>query len=216
MGLNLNQQTNALAQLANALGLDVGQNQWAQGFDLNRELAQHGLNMDAARLNQGAYQFDKTFPLQEAGVTGTYQGQPTVAAQTQAWNQTMDQWKAETQMADTEFNQWLKTEALKLDKAKHATEADYKAYLKSKGLSEDQGKTVTNRWLSGLLALDDPVEAFKTLAENSSGIANSGANVSLILSSLRNRWPDFYRGDTGGSTTLLDALEARLRGDAKE
>ena len=197
MGLNLNQQTNALSQLAQALGLDVNQNQWAQGFDLQGQLAQAGLDYNAAALNQGNYQFDKTFPVSEAGVTGTYQGKPTVAAQKQAYEQTMDALKAEMQMDDASFDQWLKTQQLAISKANAATERDYKAYLKDKGLSDTQGQVVTNRWLSGLLAVDDPAEAFKLLAENSSAIANSGANVSLILSSLRNRWPQFYAAGAG-------------------
>lgn len=100
-------------------------------------------------------------------------------------------------MDDASFDQWLKTQQLAISKANAATERDYKAYLKDKGLSDTQGQVVTNRWLSGLLAVDDPAEAFKLLAENSSAIANSGANVSLILSSLRNRWPQFYAAGAG-------------------
>ena len=198
MGLNLNQQTNALAQLANVLGLDVGQNQWAQGYDLQRELAQHGLNMDAARLNQGAYQFDKTFPLQEAGVTGTYQGKPTVAAEEASWSKAMDELKANMQMDEANFDQWLKQQQLAISQAAQRTEAQYKAHIKSQGLKESDAKTVTNARIADLMntsEIPSVDKAYQYLAMFGEEMANEGVDMKALLDALKSRFPEHFKSN---------------------
>ena len=198
MGLNLNQQTNALAQLANALGLDVGQNQWAQGYDLQRELAQHGLNMDAAKLNQGAYQFDKTFPLQEAGVTGTYQGKPTVAAEEASWSKAMDELKANMQMDEANFDQWLKQQQLAISQAAQRTEAQYKAHIKSQGLKESDAKTVTNARIADLMntsEIPSVDKAYQYLAMFGEEMANEGVDMKALLDALKSRFPEHFKSN---------------------
>lgn len=57
--LNAAERQAFIDNLSRALGMDISQEQWAREF------------------LEGIRQFEKTFPLTEAGVTGTYQGQPT-------------------------------------------------------------------------------------------------------------------------------------------
>ena len=208
MGIDLSHRNQALAALAQVLGMDVNQSQWAQGYDLQRELAQYGLDLDAAKLGQNQYQFDKTFPLQEAGVTGTYQGKPTVAAQKQAYEQAMDQLKAQMQMDDASFDQWLKTQQLAISEAAQRTDASYKTHLKGLGLSEANAKTVTNARIADLMnASELPTieDAYRYLALYGEEMANEGVDMSALLKALAQR---FGGKDSEVKKALMDWLNS--------
>ena len=220
--LEIQRQQQLADNLARALGMDIGQKQWGQEFtaqqmrdifnqaataeQLSQAQRQSALNAltDLTQLDIGQSQWSQQFALTEQEQASKLQA----AREKQQWDQTMDAWQTELKMNEAEFDRWLKTETLTLDKAKHKTEKDYKAYLEGKGLSEQQGQVVTNAWLADLLGASGPEEAFKLLTSQAEEIANSGANVSLILSSLRNRWPDFYSNSSGGYISIDQLRQA--------
>jgi len=219
-GMRQDQQQNALGNLINVGQTDSAQNQWAQELGLERKKldtsnwlntqqlnqnAQNAYNanvIDVAQLGENQRQFDKGYDLEV--------GQLELATRKQAATEAMDALQAQLNMDKEAFDQWLDGQKLELSKLDSASERSYKSYLKSKGLTTDQGDAATNGYLTQLLALDGPEAAFQYIVTNAKAISDDGADVSKIMSTLRNRWPQWYtsNGGTADLATMLDWLSS--------
>ena len=155
----------AMRQQETAFGQQMAQQQFGlQESQLSRQREQ-----DKIQNIMNALNLQRQMTESEAGLTGMYQGQPT--------------WERQYQ-----------EQQLNLERTRAAQEADYKAWLQSKGISEQQGQIATSGYISQILGFDNPDVAFQYLNQNATAIANDGADINAVLSALKAKWPNYYRG----------------------
>jgi hypothetical protein len=87
-----------------------------------------------------------------------------------------------------------------LAQARFTSDQEWRKWLKEKGVTAQQGDIATSGYISQVLGLESPEDAFSYIVENAGDIVNDGANVTKILQQFRTRWPEYYRNQQ------LDAL----------
>ncbi len=138
-------------------------------------------------------------------------------AQRQAQQQAFEQWKAllpyqnmtAYQRAQLEWEKykWANPSAyqqamLNLESTRVQQEADYKNWLKQKGISEQQGERATQALITDLLAQPTADKAIDYLVKNQKGIVNSGADINKALQALKYKWPGAF-SSSGNILNLL-------------
>ena len=150
----------------------VDTQRWAQDFSL-REAGVTGEYQGEPTID--ARQWAQTFGLQEAQVTGEYQGRPTLqkqqlelAVRSQDWQEAMDKLRHEMALDDQQFNQWLRRQALSIDRARLHQQADHNAFLQAQGVTEAQSREATQQWKAMLLQNKNPEDALNFIIRNAS------------------------------------------------
>lgn len=72
LGMQQGQQQDYIHNIGQMQGMDIGQNQWAQGFGLQRQGQEFDMGMKNAQLGLQQDQFNKDFGLREGQLTGNY------------------------------------------------------------------------------------------------------------------------------------------------
>jgi hypothetical protein len=177
--LQLAQMEQQARQFGMTYGLDAQKlMQQAQQFEQQMQWAreQYRLDQELARqkLAQEQYQFDLTYEQKEAD---------------RALRERLGVGSLQLQQA-----------AQKLSAARLAQSISHDAYLRQRDLTEQQAQRATQGYLSQILGLEAPEDAFAYIVNNADDIVNDGADISKILSTFRTRYPEFYRNNQ------LDAL----------
>lgn len=93
----------------------------------------------------------------------------------------------------------LKQKQYDLSVTKNNQDADYQGWLKSSGISKQNGEKATNGYTSKILGFGSRDEAINYLNKFGDDITNDGANISNILNAIDEKWPKPSNASSGST-----------------
>lgn len=109
-----------------------------------------------------------------------------------------DDWDRGFKISQEKWNQYAEGARLADADATRSNTETWRKHLKDKDLTEKQGNTATNGYMSSILDSNSREEALDYIFENQTDIVNDGANVDKILGAINSKWPTPKAETSGG------------------
>lgn len=179
-----------------------------------------GLGQTYGSLPKGTGTMAESLPMYSglSSMLTSLEGKPTSAQQAQTFNQNLA-------AKDQSFNQNMATKTFDLNvekfnfdkttqanqtkiawaqqslqEAKFNQDTDYQNWLKSNQMTETQGLSATNGYMTQLMAMGSRENAMSYIVENAQSIIGDGANVSTLMASIDAIYPAAKQSETSGLT----------------